>query len=82
MCGGAIISDLISPVPSRRVRAEHLWPRGNRKSKQLRVAVDHDFEADFEEFDDESEEDEYDDEEEVDVKPFAFGSRSSFAQGN
>ncbi|XP_074590298.1 ethylene-responsive transcription factor 1-like [Curcuma longa] len=74
MCGGAIISDPVSPVPSRRVRAEHLWPRGNRKSKQRRMAVDDDFEADFEEFDDESEE-------EVDVKPFAFGSRSSFAQG-
>ncbi|KAG6529280.1 ethylene-responsive transcription factor 1-like [Zingiber officinale] len=81
MCGGAIISDLISPVPFRRVKAEHLWPRGNRKSKQLRMAVDDDFEADFEEFDVESEEEEYKEEEEVDVKPFDFGSRASFAQG-
>lgn len=81
MCGGAIISDLISPVPSRRVRGEHLWSGGHKKSKRLRFEGDDDFEADFEEFGDEEEE-EYDDGEEVDVKPFAFRSRSSFSQGN
>ncbi|KAI4355371.1 hypothetical protein L6164_004152 [Bauhinia variegata] len=83
MCGGAIISDFIpaTPVRSRRLTADYLWPdlkknsSGRRFSKPLRpeiVDLDDDFEADFREFKDDSDIDVDDDEDLMDdVKPFA-----------
>ena len=90
MCGGAIISDFIAPVRSRRLTADYLWPdlkkpsSGKRLSKPLRseiVDLDDDFEADFQEFKDESDVDE--DDEMVDSKPSAFSAgKPSSARGS
>lgn len=85
MCGGAIISDLIPPTATaagatnarslRRLTADFLWPdlkkpAGKQYSKPVVVdPVDHDFEADFQEFKDDTDVDE-----DEDVKPFAFSA--------
>ena len=90
MCGGAIISDFIAPVRSRRLTADYLWPdlkkpsSGKRLSKPLKseiVDLDDDFEADFQEFKDESDVDE--DDEMVGSKPSTFSAGNpSFARGS
>ncbi|KAK8546858.1 hypothetical protein V6N13_093897 [Hibiscus sabdariffa] len=81
MCGGAIISDLISPSQSRRLTADYLWPdlrksgwkksSGQRYSKKKPVT---DFEADFQLFNDGESDDGGFDDTFSDVKPFAFSS--------
>ncbi|KAG0480214.1 hypothetical protein HPP92_011072 [Vanilla planifolia] len=78
MCGGAIISDLITPVSSRWVTSENLWPDLRKKKKggrKTRAAEFDDFEADFQEFEDEhgkEDVDNEDGEELIEDKPFAF----------
>ncbi|PKA64021.1 Ethylene-responsive transcription factor 1 [Apostasia shenzhenica] len=81
MCGGAIISNFIPPVRSRRVTADYLWPDLVKKKKKggRRIKVtdfDDDFEADFREFEDDPDEDEPaevdEDEEVIEIKPFGF----------
>ncbi|VVA20654.1 PREDICTED: ethylene-responsive [Prunus dulcis] len=89
MCGGAIISDFIAPTRSR-LTADYLWPdlkkpsSDKRFSKPLRpeiIDLDHDFEADFQEFKDESDVDE--DDEMVEAKPSAFSAgKPSSARGS
>uniref|UniRef100_A0A2P2KMR1 Uncharacterized protein MANES_11G013700 n=1 Tax=Rhizophora mucronata TaxID=61149 RepID=A0A2P2KMR1_RHIMU len=85
MCGGAIIADLVPPTATaagatnarslRRLTADFLWPdlkkpAGKQYSKPVVVdPVDHDFEADFQEFKDDTDVDE-----DEDVKPFAFSA--------
>ncbi|PIA27542.1 hypothetical protein AQUCO_07600008v1 [Aquilegia coerulea] len=72
MCGGAIISDFIPPIPrsSRRLTADFLWPNNNKKPTLLHFnAGDDDFEADFQEFQENCYEKEgKEDEEEEDYK--------------
>ncbi|GMJ14215.1 ETHYLENE RESPONSE FACTOR 74, related to AP2 12 [Hibiscus trionum] len=81
MCGGAIISDFISPLQSQRLTADYLWPdlkksglkkrSGQRFSKKKPVT---DFEADFQVFQDGESDIDGSDEILSDVKPFAFSS--------
>ncbi|MBA0691207.1 hypothetical protein Goari_008848, partial [Gossypium aridum] len=85
MCGGAIISDFIAPVRSRRLTADYLWPdlrksqskkaSSNRYSKPAIDFTDN-FEADFQDFkDDESDIEDYDvDGVLADGKPFAVSA--------
>ncbi|KAA3489216.1 ethylene-responsive transcription factor RAP2-12-like isoform X1 [Gossypium australe] len=85
MCGGAIISDFIVPVRSRRLTADYLWSdlrksqskkaSSNRYSKPAIDFTDN-FEADFQDFkDDESNIEDYDvDDGLADAKPFAFSA--------
>ncbi|PPR87843.1 hypothetical protein GOBAR_AA32835 [Gossypium barbadense] len=85
MCGGAIISDFIAPVRSRRLTADYLWPdlrksqskkaSSNRYSKPAIDFTDN-FEADFQDFkDDESDVEDYDvDDVLADARPFAFSA--------
>lgn len=97
MCGGAIISDLLSPSrPSRKLTADLLWgsgaaadlAKGKRKipgsyhSKPLRSKPIVDIGDDFE-ADFQDFKDFSDDEVEIDVKPFAFSaSNNSGFRGN
>ncbi|XP_074584794.1 ethylene-responsive transcription factor 1-like isoform X2 [Curcuma longa] len=88
MCGGAIISDLIpAGGPARRLTSDYLWPDlteggasavGKKKNKKKnggrRSAVEDDFEADFEEFEEELMES---DVEVLNHKPFAFASKAN-----
>nr|WAK86038.1 transcription factor ERF77 [Nothapodytes nimmoniana] len=90
MCGGAIISDLITPASrSCRLTADLLWGKsdfskknpGRFYSKPLRSEIndlDNEFEADFQDFKD------YSDDENEDVKPFALSAskRSSISRGS
>ncbi|KAL4368115.1 hypothetical protein GQ457_05G035450 [Hibiscus cannabinus] len=81
MCGGAIISDLISPSQSRLLTADSLWPdlrksgwkksSGQRYSKKKPAT---DFEADFQLFKDGESDGDGSDDIFSDVKPFAFSS--------
>ncbi|XP_010932347.2 ethylene-responsive transcription factor 1 [Elaeis guineensis] len=90
MCGGAIISDFIPPGRSWRVTADCPWPdlkkgveaKKSRGKRQPPVGIDDDdFETDFQEFNDESPESEVDDEAElIDVKPFAYPSKTPFSR--
>ncbi|WOL06521.1 ethylene-responsive transcription factor [Canna indica] len=87
MCGGAIISDFIPAARSaRRLTADYLWPDlkkggvngAKKKSGGLRRAVEDDFEADFEEFEEESMDSDMEDEVEfVNHKPFVFASKAN-----
>ncbi|CAA2956157.1 ethylene-responsive transcription factor RAP2-12-like [Olea europaea var. sylvestris] len=91
MCGGAIISDLLSPSrPSRKLTADLLWgsgaaadlAKGKRKipgnyhSKPLRSKPIVDIGDDFE-ADFQDFKDFSDDEVEIDVKPFAFSASNN-----
>ncbi|KAG0451786.1 hypothetical protein HPP92_026044 [Vanilla planifolia] len=86
MCGGAIISDLILPVRSRRATADCIWPGLGKKKKKgngkLGLAkYKDDFEADFQEFDDEGDaevSDLVDEEDLVEFNPFAIRPKAVF----
>ncbi|XP_074575894.1 ethylene-responsive transcription factor 1-like [Curcuma longa] len=89
MCGGAILSGVISAARSRRVtNADLLWPnpstiqsKNGKSGRRLAVAAEEteeDFEVDFQEFEEELEEDD-----EVDVAEVkSFASPSKDAQIN
>lgn len=88
MCGGAIISGIITPARSRRLTADYLWPdlkksgskklSGRKHSKKPAIGFEDDFEADFQVFkDEESGVDDFDDDVDdvlADVKSFAFSA--------
>jgi len=87
MCGGAIISDIISPSSSRRLTADLLWNTGLKKnpsnyySKPLGyniIDLDDDFEADFRGFKD------FSDHDIEQLKSFAFSAsqKSGLARGS
>ncbi|XP_074566013.1 ethylene-responsive transcription factor RAP2-2-like isoform X2 [Curcuma longa] len=86
MCGGAIISDFIpAGRPNWRLTSDYLWPdlkegggtkAGKKKKKNggRRLAMEDDFEADFEEFEEELMDS---DVEVLKHKPLAFASKDS-----
>lgn len=84
MCGGAILSGVISAARSRRVtNADLLWPnpstiqsKNGKSGRRLAVAAEEteeDFEVDFQEFEEELEED--DEVDVAEVKSFASPSK-------
>ncbi|XP_051135561.1 ethylene-responsive transcription factor RAP2-12-like [Andrographis paniculata] len=89
MCGGAIISDLIPPVSrtSRRLTADLLWGTPTSKKKNIPgyyhskpiLHLDHDFEADFQEFKNYSDHEEEDDF--GDKMPFLYASKNTCLKG-
>lgn len=88
MCGGAIISDFIPPVTSRKLTADYLWGNlskaktesSKNKKKNRSFEVEDDFEADFNDFNDDSGEEEGS--VVLDAKPFEFRAQPRLSRGN
>ncbi|KAJ3673674.1 hypothetical protein LUZ60_005666 [Juncus effusus] len=75
MCGGAIISDIPSPV-KRHGATNCVWP-DNKNKRNRQTAIIDNFEDDFDDFSDDGSD--FDEFEDFDMKPFSFTSIPSLS---